>query len=221
MKSQLPESMQLYFNLVEKMGKLGGQLIKGRPERIRVIMVGKTFEEDLCERKFDVPFSYQPFTIAAIKGFLDMGVSETVTYINAPYLAQDSRIVVEETKTDQYDKFNDVILFIITTDREEVSIAGTVFSDKLGRIVLIDRFHLDVIPEGTFLHFRIYDRPGVIGKVATILGGNEINIAGFSLSRHTGGEEIAFVAVDNPIRKDVLDQIHGIDGMIEAKVIEL
>jgi D-3-phosphoglycerate dehydrogenase len=221
MKSQLPESMQLYFNLVEKMGKLGGQLIKGRPERIRVIMVGKTFEEDLCERKFDVPFSYQPFTIAAIKGFLDMGVSETVTYINAPYLAQDSRIVVEETKTDQYDKFNDVILFIITTDREEVSIAGTVFSDKLGRIVLIDRFHLDVIPEGAFLHFRIYDRPGVIGKVATILGGNEINIAGFSLSRHTGGNEIAFVAVDNPIPKDVLEQIRGIDGMIEAKVIEL
>ena len=40
-----------------------------------------------------------------------MGLSESVTYINAPYLAKDSHIVVEETKTEQYDKFNDVILF--------------------------------------------------------------------------------------------------------------
>jgi D-3-phosphoglycerate dehydrogenase / 2-oxoglutarate reductase len=220
-KSQLPETLRLYFNLVEKMGKLGAQLIKGRPEAIKVVMVGKNFEEDLCERKFDVPFSYQPFTVAAIKGFLDMGLFESVTYINAPYLAKDSHIVVEETRTDQYDKFNDLIIFTIKTDKEEISIAGTVFPDKMGRIVLIDRFHLDVVPEGTFLHFKIFDRPGVIGKVATILGNHQINIAGFGLSRHTGGVEIAFVAVDHPIGYDVLSQILRIDGMIEAKVIEL
>jgi D-3-phosphoglycerate dehydrogenase len=221
MKSQLPENIQRYFNLVEKMGKLAAQLITGRPEKIKVVMVGKNFEEDFCERKFDVPFSYQPFTIAGIKGFLDMSLFESVTYINAPYLAKDSHIIVEETKTDQYDKFNDLILFIVTTDKEEISIAGTVFPDKLGRIVLIGRFHLDVVPEGTFLHFKIYDRPGVIGKVATILGNNEINIAGFGLSRHVSGLEIAFVAVDNPIGRGVLGDILHIDGMIEAKVIEL
>ncbi len=49
MLSQMPENMQLYFNLVEKMGKLAAQMVKGRPELIRIVMVGKTFEEDLCE----------------------------------------------------------------------------------------------------------------------------------------------------------------------------
>lgn len=221
MKSQLPEHLQLYFNLAEKMGKLAAQTTRGRPEKIAIVMVGKNFEEDLCERKFDVPFSYQPFTIAGIKGFLEISLKESVTHINAPYFAKDRNIIVEEAKTDQFDKFNDLIIFTLKTDIEEISIAGTVFPDKFGRIVLLDRFHLDVIPEGTFLHFRIFDRPGIIGKVGTILGNHGINIAGFSVSRQISGEEVAFVSVDDPIGEKVLREILAIDGMIEAKEISL
>ena len=221
MKSQLPDNLQLYFDLTEKMGKLAAQLAKGRPEMIQIVMVGKNFEEDLCERKFDVPFSFQPFTIAGLKGILSVSIQESVTYINAPYVAKDRNIVVEETKTAQFDKFNDLIIFTLRTDQGEMNIAGTVFSDKLGRIVLLDRFHLDVIPKGTFLHFKIFDRPGIIGKVGTILGDHNINIAGFGVSRQKSGEELAFVSVDDPIRSHVLDEILKIDGMIEAKVIDL
>ncbi|HEY3278418.1 MAG TPA: ACT domain-containing protein, partial [Syntrophorhabdaceae bacterium] len=210
-----------YFTLVEKMGKLAAQLAKGRPEEIKVVMVGKNFEEDLCERKFDVPFSYQPFTIGALKGFLDVSLKEAVTFINAPYLAKDRGIVVVEAKTEQYDKFNDLILFVLKTDLEEISIAGTVFADKLGRIVLLNGFHLDIIPEGAFLQFRISDRPGIIGKVGTILGNYNVNIAGLGVSRPISGEEVAFVSVDNPIEEEVLEGILGIDGMIEAKLIDL
>ena len=221
LKTQLPENLQLYFTLTEKMAKLAAQIVQGRPEKIKIVMVGKNFEEDLCERKFDVPFSYQPFTIAGIKGFLEVSLRESVTYINAPYLAKDRNIVVEETKTTQFDKFNDLILFNLKTDIAETTIAGTVFPDKLGRVVLLDRFHLDIIPEGSFLLFRIFDRPGVIGKVATILGNHAINIAGFELSRQKTGEEVAFVAVDDPINKKVLEEIFCIDGMIEAKLVDL
>lgn len=220
-QSQLPENMRLYFNLTEKMGKLAAQLAKGRPELLRVTMVGKNFEEDLCERKFDVPFSYQPFTVAGIKGFLEVGLKESVTYVNAPYFAKDRNIAVEEIKTAQFDKFNDLIIISLTTDKGETQIAGTVFPDKLGRIVLLDRFHLDMIPEGVFLHFKIFDRPGVIGRVGTILGNHNINIAGLTLSRQKTGEEVAFVSVDNFIPEQVLNKILEIDGMIEAKVIEL
>ncbi len=221
LKSQLPENLSLYYDLTEKMGKLAAQIAKGRPEKITIVMVGKNFEEDLCERKFDVPFSYQPFTIGGIKGFLEVSLKETVTHINAPYVAKDRNITVEESKTDQFDTFNDLVIFILKTDKEETHIAGTVFPDKLGRIVLLDRFHLDVIPEGNFLHFRIFDRPGIIGKVATILGNHNINISGFHLSRQKTGEEVAFISVDDTIGTDVLDEILTIDGMIEAKEIQL
>ena len=221
LKSQLPEHLRLYFDLTEKMGKLAAQIAQGRPEKITIVMVGKNFEEDLCERKFDVPFSYQPFTIGGIKGFLEVSLKETVTHINAPYIAKDRNIIVEESKTDQFDTFNDLILFILKTDKEETRIAGTVFPDKLGRIVLLDRFHLDVVPEGNFLQFRIFDRPGIIGKVATILGNHNINISGFHLSRQQTGEEVAFVSVDDTIGVKVLKEILTIDGMIEAKEIQL
>jgi D-3-phosphoglycerate dehydrogenase len=221
MKSQLQPEMRRYFDLAEKMGKAAAQLVRGRASLIRVVMVGKMFEEDLCERKFDVPFSYQPFTIAALKGFLEISCKETVTFINAPYFAKDRGIVVEESKTEQYDKFNDLILLQVKTDLAETAIGGTSFVDGTGRIVLYDRFRLDIIPEGTFLHFRIFDRPGIIGKVATILGDNDINISGFGLSRQTTGEEMAFVSVDSPIGNEVISRIRAIDGLIEASVIYL
>ena len=113
------------------------------------------------------------------------------------------------------------MLFTLKTDKEETRIAGTVFPDKLGRIVLLDRFHLDVVPEGNFLQFRIFDRPGIIGKVTTILGNHNINISGFHLSRQKNGEEVAFVSVDDTIGEKVLNEIRTIDGMIEAKEIHL
>ena len=203
------------------MGKLAAQIVKGRAEEVRVMMVGRGFEEDLCEKKFDVPFSFQPFTVAALKGFLEVSHQETVTFLNAPYLAQDRNIAVQETKTEQFEKFNDLLVLIVRTDKGETLFGGTVFADNRGRVVLLDGFRLDIIPDGTFLNFRIFDRPGVIGRVGTILGNHNINIAGLSLSRQVTGEEIAFVSVDCPIEPEVLKQILAIDGMIEASVIEL
>jgi len=220
-KSQLPSEMQRYFELAEKMGKLAAQLTKGRPQELRFVMVGKMFEEDLCERKFDVPFSYQPFTIAAIKGFLEVSCKETITFINAPYIMKDRGVSVEESKTQQFDKFNDLVLIDVKTDLMNTIVAGSVFADGSGRVVLYDKFRLDIIPDGTFLHFRIMDRPGIIGKVGTILGSHAINIAGFGLSRQTTGEEAAFVSVDSPINNEVLGQIRAIDGMLEAVLIQL
>jgi len=220
-KSQLSGTLQLYFDLAEKMGRLLAQLTKGRPEEIRVLMVGKNFEEDLFERKFDVPFCFQPFTVAALKGFLGVNLEETVSFMNAPYLAKDRNITVEESKSDQFDKYNDLVLISVKTDTQEDLIAGTVFSDNSGRILLFDRFRLDMIPEGAYLNFRIFDRPGIVGKVGSILGANKINIAGLSLSRAGTGEELAFVSVDDPISDTVLDEIRKIDGMIEAKVLYL
>lgn len=221
MKSQLSEELQRYFELTEKMSKLAAQIIKGRVEDFHVKLVGKNFEEDVCERTFDTPYNYQPFTIAAIKGLLELMVKETVSYVSAPYLAKDRNISVTESKIDHYDKFNDLIVLRVKTDKEEKTIGGTVFNDGMGRVLFIDDFYLDVVPNGVFLYFKNYDRPGVIGRVGTILGQNNINIAGFELSRQKEGQAIAFVSVDNTIPKHVLSEILKIDGMLEAKVIEL
>lgn len=219
-KSLLPKQFQLYFDLIEKMGKLAAQIIRGRTEEIRVQYVGNIFEEDITEHVFDSPLHYQPFTIAAIKGFLEVILKEAITYMNAPFYAKDRHIAIYETKTKEYERFTDIVFLFIKTDREEKVIGGTVLNDEIPRIVVFDKFHLDIIPQGTYLYFRNYDRPGVIGRVGTLLGVNNINIAGFELSRIKSGEAVAFVSVDNKLQKKILDEILNIDGIIEAKVIE-
>lgn len=221
MKSQLPEEMQKYFELMESMGHLAAQVVKGRAETIEFIMVGHKFEEDFGERTFDTPFNFQPFSIAGLKGFMDVAVKENVSFINAPYVAKERGIDVLESKQASYGKLNDLVVIRVKTDKETKTLGGTVFGDNVGRVLIYDDYHLDLIGEGTFLYFQNMDTPGMIGKVGTILGKAEINIADFELSRVEDGTAIGFVRVDSKIPQHVLKEILAIEGMKEAKVVTL
>jgi len=109
----------------------------------------------------------------------------------------------------------------IKTDIEEMLVGGTVFADNQGRILIIDQFNLEMISSGTYLYFKNIDKPGIVGGVGTVLGRHQINIAGFSLSRITGGKAVSFVSVDNEITPAVLDDLLKVDGLLEAKVVTL
>ncbi|MGE4317795.1 MAG: phosphoglycerate dehydrogenase [Deferribacterales bacterium] len=221
MKSQLPEEMQKYFELMESMGHLAAQVVKGRPETIEFTMVGHKFDEDFGERTFDTPFNFQPFSIAGLKGFMEVAVKENVSFINAPYVAKERSIDIVETKQASFGKFNDLVTIKVKTDKEEKLLGGTVFGDGVGRILVYDKYYLDLIGEGTFLYFQNMDRPGMIGKLGTVLGNNGINIADFELSRAEEGTAIGFVRVDSKIPPHVLSEILAIDGMKEAKTVSL
>lgn len=224
MKSLLPEELQRYFELARSMGRLASQFINGRPEEIRFTMVGKRFEEDFGERTFDSPFNYQPFTIASLKGFLEVVLEDSVSFINSPYLAKDRNIHVMESKTDHYDKYNDLLVLTVkTSDGKETTIGGTLFAENIGKILFIDNYTLDLEASGNYIYFRNNDRPGIVGKVATLLGENNINIANFGLARvgSKGSEAISFVLVDDKVSSDVVKQIANLDDIIEAKYIRI
>ena len=221
MRAQLPQEMRYYFDLAEAMGHLAAQIVNGRPERIEMVMVGPKFIDDFGERVFDSPFNFQPFTSAALKGFMERSVPETVSFINAPYLARDRNLAVYESKTSSYDNMTDLFVVKVKTDIEEMTVAGTVFSDNQGRILMLDQFRLEMISTGTYLYFKNIDKPGIVGGVGTVLGDHKINIAGFNLSRIKGGKAVSFVSVDNNITQEVLDDLLKVDGLLEAKVVSL
>ena len=221
MRAQLPQEMRHYFDLAEAMGRLAAQVVNGRPERIEMIMVGPKFIDDFGERVFDSPFNFQPFTSAALKGFMDRSVPETVSFINAPYLARDRNLTVYESKNSSFANMNDLFVVKIKTDIEEMMVAGTVFSDNQGRILMLDQFRLEMISSGTYLYFKNVDKPGIVGGVGTVLGDHKVNIAGFNLSRIKGGKAVSFVSVDNEITREVLDDLLKVDGLLEAKVVSL
>ena len=86
----------------------------------------------------------------------------------------------------------------------------------------VDQFRVDLVAEGSFLFFNNMDKPGVIGKVGSILGESRINVAGFYLGRESyQGNAVGFVSLDSRIPEAVLEEIMGLEEIIEAKEIVL
>jgi D-3-phosphoglycerate dehydrogenase len=221
-RNRLSSDMQRFFDVSERLGRLAGQLTNGRVQELRLVMAGKRFNDSFVEHTFDSPFNYQPFTFAAIKGFLEFFVHEAVSFINAPYFAKDRGIVVTETKVQEYNKMSDHVILTVKTDEEETIYTATVFSDGVGRIVGVGPFRLDLIPSGMYLYFRNVDTPGIVGYVGTLLGKHNINIANFELTRLSpNGEAISFVYVDEPITQAVLDEMSKYPGIIEVKFLKV
>ncbi len=221
-RGRLSPELQAYFDLSEKMGRLLSQFVPGRIEEVQITLVGPLFAEDISEKVFDSPFRYQPFTFAVLKGLMELRQQEAATYISAPYFAKERGIRIVEAKADRVKHYSDLVSVKAVTDAGSSTVEGTVFADLKGRITGIDQFRVDLVAEGTFLFFSNQDRPGVIGKVGTILGHNRINVAGFYLGRESyQGNALGFVSLDSRIPEAVLEEIRGLEEILEAREIIL
>ncbi len=221
-RGRLSPELQAYFDLSEKMGRFLSQFTTGRIEEVHVTLVGSLFAEDVSEKVFDSPFRYQPYTFAVLKGLMETRQQEAATYISAPYFAKERGISITEAKADRVKNYSDLISVRAITDKGENTVEGTVFADLRGRVTAVDQYRVDLVAEGTFLFFTNRDRPGVIGKVGTILGQNRINVAGFYLGRESyQGSAMGFVALDSRIPEGVLQEIVGLEEILEAREIVL
>ena len=225
MKSQLPADMKIYFELAVSMGRLAAQMLDVSPEELVLSMIGKRFEEDFGERTFDSPYNYQPFTVAALKGFLEVSLNDNITFVSAPYSAKDHNITVMEQKLEHYQQYNDLLVLKARSKDKELTITGAVYPDQRAYITSIDGFNLDLLASGNYLYFRNNDTPGIIGKIGTHLGNNGINIANFELSRvhkdDFAHEAVAFVLVDGHINTDVIESISKVEGILAVRQIKL
>lgn len=221
-RERLSPELRAYFDLSEKIGRLLSQVAKGRIEEVQITLVGSLFAEDVGEKVFDSPFRYQPFTFAVLKGLLEINLQEGVSFVSAPYYAREREISIVEAKAERVKNYSDMINVKVTTDQGSNTVGGTVFADLKGRIVSIDQFLVDMVAEGTFLFFTNQDRPGVIGKVGTLLGENRINVAGFYLGRESyQGNALGVVSLDSRIPEAVLDEIRSFPEILDAREIVL
>src|SRR5204862_1237697 len=127
--------------------------------------------------------------------------------INALHVAKQRGIKVEETRVPALENFANLITIEITSDNDSHRVSGTVFTDKLPRIVNVDGYSVEVVPRGNMIFFTNNDKPGVIGGIGTVLGKYNVNIAGMHLGRETqGGKALALLLVDDPVRNDEIEQ---------------
>ena len=208
---KLAEIIGPYFALAEKLGMLIAQLKEGNLKRIEIGYQGEIVEYDLSSLKHNL-----------IKGFLRPSLGNQVNYVNAPFLLEERGVKISETKTTSSEEFANLLSCNIETDKASLTVSGTLLSRNDIRIVKIDGYPINAVPEGFLLICRNEDEPGIIGEIGTILGKKGINIAGMTLGRKKkGGLAITVLNIDKAIPADILDKIQEIPAVKVAKLVEL
>jgi len=196
-----------FLDLAEAMGRIQSQVSRG----------SKTIE---IEARGEMEGRIKLVTVAFLKGFLS-GISDSVNYVNAPLIASKHGLKIKQLKSFGEEDFTNLVL-TRTNVKEESVLKGTLFDGKNPRIVQLNSFRTDFVPEGNILLMENYDRPGVIGAVGTLLGENRINIGEWHLGRKEKGDKaLAIINLDSAVPVQVMEKLKKLDNIISVRQILL
>lgn len=204
--------LQPFLLLGEKLGRLVAQLTSGRTERLVVEFRGKAIDLET-----------NPITRAVLRGFLVSAEGTEVNYVNAPVIADQLGIEVGEIKSSETTEFTELITVSTEGEHGSTSVAGTFYGARsLPRIVRINGVPVEAVPEGVLFIMSNRDRPGVVGWIGTILGRNQVNIAGMALSRdHIGGRALTVLNLDSTPTAAVVAEIRSDPDIYDVKIAQL
>jgi D-3-phosphoglycerate dehydrogenase / 2-oxoglutarate reductase len=192
--------------LAEQLGSFAGQLTETGITTIRL-----EYEGDVAA------MNVKALTSAAISGVL-APVLEKVNMVSAPEIARERGIHVEEVRRERQGVYDSYIRLVVVTERQERSVAGTVFSDGRPRIIQIKGMNLEAELGPHMLYITNEDKPGFIGALGTTLGEAGVNIATFNLGRDKpGGDAIALIEVDEPLSANVLAAVQALPHVRQVK----
>ncbi len=201
--------MQPYLGLAEQLGRFQSQIARGKASAIQVRFEG------------ELPISQLgPITVGILKGFMESKLGGAVNYVNAPLLAKENGIDVVETKSSPTLNYAHLVAVKIVTDAGEQEVGGTIFGTDDARLVLIDGYRIDAVPEGAMLVIYNEDKPKIIGPLGMLLGDAGINIANMTLGRKKmGGQAITVLNLDAPISEEHLTEIRKIPNINDARLV--
>lgn len=203
--ASLAQVLHPYLDLAERLGRFYTKWVGGPLGKLDVEYDGKIAAEDTGV-----------LTAAIIKGLLEPIVETRVNLVNASLLAQTHGLNIAEHKMRQAARYENII-----TIRGERLVSGTLLHDE-PHIVQLDGNWVDFIPNGYVMLTRHRDRPGMIGKVGTLLGLADVNIASMQVARDgPRGEAIMVLTLDDPVPQDVMDKIHTELDIQWSKVLDL
>lgn len=209
--AEVLERLEPYFQLGEKLGHFVAQTAVGGLREITITYSGELTEVETASLSRTV-----------LKGILSYHLGEGVNYVNAPHLAKSREIAFTEQKSTANKGFTNLITVTLKTNQEERKVAGTLLNGYGARIVKIDQYSIDIQPQGHLLLIHHNDRPGAIGRVGTILGNNDVNIATMQVGRRdVGGNAIMLLTVDRLVSPEVLDTLGELNEIVSVTEIDL
>lgn len=199
------------FELGTRLGRLGCALAPGGIEGIEIRYSGSSEE------------ALRPLSAFVKVGLLENVLGkDQVNFVSAGHLAQERGIGVARTQFARKADYAEFVELVVKAERGDLKLAGALLGDAHPRIVRIEDYHVDVLPEGTLIVLKNHDVPGVIGRVGSLLGSHGINIAGYHQARTTrGGDALAAIAVDGDVGSEVRDALLELDEVRSAEVVRL
>lgn len=200
-----------YLTLAERLGGFASQVFEGGVTEITIEYRGESSELNTA-----------PLNIALLKGFLTPILEETVNFVNAPIIAKERGIEVKEMKSADAGDYQSMIALKVKTERRDNYLAGALLGKTDPRIVKINNFPVEIIPEGNMLFMYNNDKPGVIGNIGSYLGRCDINIARMHFGREAaGGMAISVVSIDVPLTAAQLEEIKKMPNILSVRVVNL
>ena len=194
-----------FVRLAEQLGSFAGQLTETGLKQIRLEYAG-----DVAE------MNTRALTSAALAGVL-RPLLQDVNMVSAPVIAKERGIMVEEVRRGQEGAYETYMRVSLKTERQERSVAGTVFSDGKPRIIQINKIPMDAEFAPHLLYTENADKPGHIGALGTLLGNEQMNIGTFNLGREEqGGKAIALVSIDAPVTDEILARVKALPHVVRA-----
>ncbi|MFP6641204.1 MAG: ACT domain-containing protein, partial [Myxococcota bacterium] len=191
------------------LGRFQGQLADGAISQVEIQYAG-----DIAG------INVAPLTIAVLKGLLEHSQAN-VNMVNAPLVAQELGIKLIETRARKAVDFASSIM-VKTYGRTDRLIEGAIFHGSQPRIVRLDDFMLEAIPEGPTLLLHNHDQAGVVGTVGSILGDAGINISRMQLALVPERSEAAMLVNVDPLPPEsVMEEIRSVPHVITVKLLEL
>ncbi len=206
---EVMERIAPYLTLAERMGVFLTQTAEGHFDSIDVCYSGDVAQEET-----------NTITRAVLVGILRPMLSQTVNFVNAPLIAEARDIKVTESRTATFDDFTSLVNIRAKTSKGVREISGTIFGRNEMRIVRVDGYRMDLVPEGTMLFVPHEDKPGIIGQVGTILGNQGINIGGMHVGRDKISKRAVMVlSVDSIVPDEIRQKIMQMSGIESIRQI--
>ncbi len=201
-----------FMLLAEKIGKIASARLNNIVRGVRVTYKGKIAALDTAY-----------ITRSVLMGLLRDILGSNINLVSCMPVAKERGIWVEESKSETSEYYDSTIEVFVESDDRSITIEGTCFGKEDYRIIRIDKYKVDFVPKGNYIISLHEDKPGVIGRVGTLFGKNNINIAGMIVGRcgGPGGVQLMLLLVDDVPPKRVLDEMVTLDGIMDATYIEL
>jgi len=208
------EAMLPYIGLAERLGTFLAQSGENGVEEIGIAYGG-----EISEWKTEL------IRNAAVAGVLNQMAHEKANLVNAASIAEERGIRIREGTQPSAARGSavNVLTVSLKTRQQQRTAVGTALYGMSPRLLRVDEIDVEAPLQGNIIYMRNRDVPGVIGRVGTVLGQHNVNIANFSLGRAEQAQEprgaVAVVQVDSEVSEAVLQDLRKIDAVEVAKAI--